>query len=149
MATYTADQLNGAGTPIEELIGGEIYTFDVSIGTFPGSEYLTMETVRNHLGFYDSTSGEYAKGSFEDFFSVYGLITSSYIFSVILSDVPGGSFTFSPTTTIPASGSYLRGTGGISLQITDTLLEELITTEDNNQIITQEEDRLITQQDII
>ena len=148
MATYTADQLRGAGTPIEELVGGEIYTIDVTMGTFPGSEYLTLETVRNPSGFYDSTSGEYAKGTFGDFFAVDGLITSSYIFSVIISDVPGGSFVFTPTNTIPASGSMLRGTGGISVQITDTLIEELIVTEAEDQVITQVEDRLITNQDI-
>ena len=133
MATYTANQLRGAGTPIQELVGGEIYTIDITMGTFPGSEYLTMETVRNSLGYY----------------AVNGLITSSYISSVIISDVPGGSFTFTPTNTIPASGSMLRGTGGISVQITDTLIEELIVTEGDDQVVTEgAQDRLITNQDI-
>ena len=149
MAAYTADQLRGAGTPIQELVGGEIYTIDITMGTFPGSEYLTMETVRNSLGYYDSTTGKNAIGVYGDFFAVNGLITSSYISSVIISDVPGGSFTFTPTTTIPASGSMLRGTGGISVQITDTLIEELIVTEGDDQVVTEgAEDRLITNQDI-
>ena len=147
MATYTANQLRGAGTPIQELVGGEIYTIDITMGTFPGSEYLTMETVRNSLGYYDSTTGKNAIGVYGDFFAVNGLITSSYISSVIISDVPGGSFVFVPTNTVPESGSMLRGTGGISVQITRTLSSDPITTEDSNQIVTEvAEDRLITSQ---
>jgi hypothetical protein len=43
----------------------------------------------------------------------------------------------------------LRGTGGISVQITDTLIEELIVTEGDDQVVTEgAEDRLITNQDI-
>ena len=147
MATYTANQLRGAGTPTEELIAGEEYTFSITMGTFPGSEYFTIETNRNSLGFYDSTSGKYAIGTYTDFFAVDGLITSSYISSVIISDVPGGSFVFVPTNTVPESGSMLRGTGGISVQITRTLSSDPITTEDSNQIVTEvAEDRLITSQ---
>jgi adhesin HecA-like repeat protein len=44
------------------------------------------------------------------------LVSSSYVFSVIVTQ-GGGSFTFSPAANITVSGSFLRGTGGISLTI--------------------------------
>lgn len=45
-----------------------------------------------------------------------GLVTSSYIFSVV---VPPGtsSFDFTPTTNVPISGAWLRGTGEFTLII--------------------------------
>ena len=56
MATYTAEQLSGAGTPIEALTGGTTYGFvllrPISLS---GSGYFTMETVRNENGYYDSS----------------------------------------------------------------------------------------------
>jgi hypothetical protein len=38
------------------------------------------------------------------------------VFSVVVNQ-GGGSFTFTPAANIAASGSFLRGTGGISLTI--------------------------------
>ena len=55
MATYTAEQLSGAGTPIEALTGGTTYGFVLLRPlSLTGSGYFTMETVRNGQGFYDS-----------------------------------------------------------------------------------------------
>ena len=117
MASYTAEQLYGGGTPIEELTGGTSYDFVITNTTSTGSAYFTVETVRNNQGFYggrpDNAVGTY--GSFTDI-DPLTLISSSYISSVV---VPpgGGQYTFTPTTTIAVSSSMLRGTGGISLTI--------------------------------
>jgi hypothetical protein len=115
MASYNSNQLYGAGAPIEALTSGTTYTFTIA-SSATGSTYFTLETVRNPLGFYDSTSSTTARGTFGSLTNITGLVSSSYVFSVIVNQ-GGGSFTFSPATNIAASGSFLRGTGGISLTI--------------------------------
>jgi hypothetical protein len=117
MALYNANQLNGAGTPIEALNSGSSYVFEITSSTCTGSAYFTVETVRNSKGAYDgqptNASGLYSEftGSNPD-----TLITSSYISSVV---VPEGesSYKFTPSSDIAISSSFLRGTGGISLVI--------------------------------
>jgi adhesin HecA-like repeat protein len=115
MASYTSNQLYGAGTPIEALTSGSTYTFAIT-SSATGSAYFTLETVRNPLGFYGSTSATTARGTFGSLTNITGLVSSSYVFSVIVNQ-GGGSFTFTPAANIAASGSFLRGTGGISLTI--------------------------------
>jgi hypothetical protein len=115
MASYNSNQLYGAGAPIEALTSGTTYTFTIASPT-TGSTYFTLETVRNSIGFYDSTSATTARGTFGSLTNVTGLVSSSYIFSVVVNQ-GGGSFTFTPTANVAASGSFLRGTGGISLTI--------------------------------
>jgi hypothetical protein len=96
----------------ENLTGQKTFTF-----TNPsGSSYFTMETVRNEQGFYDSSSLTNFVGSYITSESM-GLVTSSYIASVVVQ--PGiSSFKFSSSLAI-VSGSnyYLRGTGMYSLII--------------------------------
>ena len=116
MASYTANQLNGAGTPIEALTAGVSYAFTITNTTSTGSAYFTVETVRDSNGFYDSTRPTNALGIYS-LFSVEGLITSSYISSVVVTDL-GGIYQFTPTSNIALGSSFLRGTGGISLDIT-------------------------------
>jgi len=113
MASYTANQLYGAGTPTEAISGSKTFAI-----TSSGNQvtYFTMETVRNGVGFYDSSSATNALGTYSNLVNVTTLITSSYIASVCVG-VGGGSFNFNPTTAISASGSFLRGTGGITLTI--------------------------------
>ena len=53
------------------------------------SVYFTVETVRNELGFYESPfSPANAIGTYSAFTGSSGLVTSSYIFGVV---VPPGS----------------------------------------------------------
>ena len=118
MASYTASQLNGAGTPIEELIGGVSYVFSITNTTSTGSAYFTVETVKNYSGSYAGQPTN-ALGSYASFSDIdqNTLITSSYISSVV---VPGGGgiYQFTPNENIAVSSSMLRGTGGITLEIT-------------------------------
>ena len=81
-----------------------------------GPTYFTLETVRNSMGYYGSTSATTARGTFGNLTNVTGLVSSSYIFSVVVQP-GGGSFTFTPAANVAVSGSFLRGTGGISLTI--------------------------------
>ena len=119
MASYTASQLKGAGTPIEELTGGVSYVFNITNTTSTGSAYLTVETVRDSKGFYDSTRPVNAEGLYSLFSGIdqNTLITSSYISSVVVPE-GGGVYQFTPASNIALSSSFLRGTGGISLDIT-------------------------------
>lgn len=115
MASYNSNQLYGAGAPIEALTSGSTYTFALT-SSISGSTYFTLETVRNSIGYYDSSSLETAKGNIGNLNNIEYIISSSYIFSMVVQQ-GGGSFTFTPFNNIPISGSFLRGTGGISLTI--------------------------------
>jgi len=138
MASYTAEQLYGAGTPCEEISGN--YTFDI-ISPNDQVAYFTIETVRNGIGFYDSSSATNTLGFFSNFDNVISLITSSYIASICVG-VGGGSFDFEPDDTIALSGSFFRGTGGISLGVTSSGVQFLIA-ENGDFLMTENENNLI------
>ncbi len=114
MATYTAQQLNGAGIETEEITGLKRFSL-----TNPsnGSAYFTVEQIIRSDGSYGNNPTN-ALGTYATFtgIDVNTLITSSFISSVV---VPPGnsSYTFTPTATVTAGSSMLRATGGISLQI--------------------------------
>lgn len=115
MATYTSNQLYGQGTPTEALSNGVTYTFTLT-NPLSGSSYFTFETVREGDGFYDSTSSTNAVGTFENLSGVQNLVSSSYIFSVVINP-GGGSFDFTPTGDVAVSSSWLRAIGNTSLEI--------------------------------
>ena len=114
MASYTAAQLKGAGTPTEALSGAKTFTLNNPLS---GSAYFTVETVRNNTGSYAGQATN-AIGAYASFTGIDAdtLVTSSYISSVV---VPKGtsSYQFTPTSTVSVSSSMLRGTGGITLTI--------------------------------
>jgi hypothetical protein len=114
MATYTAQQLNGAGTPTEVLTGQKTFTLTNPLSS---SAYFTVETVRNATGSYANKPTN-ALGTYATFVGIDSdtLITSSYISSVV---VPSGdsSYKFTPTATVAISSSMLRATGGVTLVI--------------------------------
>ena len=115
MASYSQEQLNGAGAPIEAITGNVTFTFT---STNTGSSYFTMGTVKDGLGLYNSQSAENAIGAYSSFARIDEdtLITSSYMASVVVP--PGNSFfDFDPTTNIIVSSSMLRATGEVSLVI--------------------------------
>ena len=115
MASYTANQLYGAGTPIEALTAATTYTFTLGTPVASGSAYFTIETVRNANGFYD-TQPSNSLGAYASFTSIDEdtLITSSFISSVVVPQ-GGGSYTFTPTANVAISSSFLRSTGGVTL----------------------------------
>ena len=118
MASYTASQLNGVGTPIEALTGGVSYVFTITNTTSTGSAYFTVETARNLSGSYagQPTNALGLYSSFSDI-ELNTLITSSYISSVVVGK-GGGTYQFTPTSNVAVSSSFLRATGGMSLEIT-------------------------------
>jgi hypothetical protein len=112
MATYTYTQLYGTGSVGENLSGLKTFIF-----TNPsGSSYFTMETNRNNVEVYDLSSPTNFSGSYVVSQSM-GLVTSSYIASVVVQ--PGvSSFEFTPElATVLGSDYHLRGTGMYSLTI--------------------------------
>jgi hypothetical protein len=119
MASYNSNQLEGAGAPIEALTSGSTYTFAIT-SSASGSTYFTLESARNPIGFYDSSSSATAEGTIENLTNVTGLVSSPYIFSIVVNP-GGGSLNFIPSNNVAASGSFLRGTGGISLNIASSV----------------------------
>ena len=84
-----------------------------------GSSYFTLETVRNYSGFYDSSSGKYASGSFDGFVNSNPdyIVQSNYIWSQVIP--PGtSSFNFNNAVDIPVCGVKFRGTGEFTVIIT-------------------------------
>ena len=118
MASYTANQLSGAGVLIEELTGGVSYVFNIGNTTSTGSAYFTVETVKNYSGSYAGQPTN-ALGLYSSFSSIEQntLITSSYISSVVVEN-GGGIYQFTPDSTVVAGSSYLRATGDMTLEIT-------------------------------
>lgn len=114
MASYTSEQLL-VGTPIEALSSGSTYTFSIT-SSISGSTYFTLETVRNPIGFYNSSSSATAEGTIENPSNITGIVSSPYIFSTVVGQ-GGGSFSFTPSNNVAVSGSFLKATGGVSLNI--------------------------------
>lgn len=117
MASYTAAQLRGAGTPIEALTGGVSYVITLSRPVCSGSAYFTMETKKNASYNYEGQPTN-ALGSYALFSDIDAgtLVTSSYIASVVI-PTGGGVFQFTPDATVAVSSSFLRTTGGVSASI--------------------------------
>ena len=119
--TYTAAQLygtNGEGTSSINLSSSVQYLFTVD--STSGSNYFTMETVRNNQGFYDSGSKKNTSGSY---FSnaIPTRVSSDYISGLSLKQSPYNSFTFTPAINVTGSTLLLRGTGGVTLTIFNPL----------------------------
>jgi hypothetical protein len=124
MASYTYTQLYGSGS-IGETINDPVF---FEFNNPSGSSYFTMETIPASTGFYEASSPKNFIGTYVNSIHPYtnptnpssmnpwGLITSSYIASVV---VPPGysSFNFYPTITVTGTTYRLRGTGGYSLFI--------------------------------
>ena len=145
MASYTANQLYGAGTPIEALTAATTYTFTLSTPVASGSAYFTVETVRNANGFYD-TQPSNSLGSYASFTGINEdtSITSPFISSIVVPQ-GGGSYTFTPTADVAISSSFLKSTGGVTLTISaGGGSTNYILTEGGDSIMTQGNDNLIT-----
>ena len=122
--TYTYTQLYGSGSIGEDIIDPTYFEFNNP----SGSSYFTMETIPTSTGFYEASSPKNFIGTYTnlshpyqdptnpDSMNPWGLVTSSYIASVV---VPPGlsSFLFFPAITVTGTTYYLRGTGAYSLTI--------------------------------
>jgi hypothetical protein len=81
-----------------------------------GSVYFFMESVTTS-SFYTANSPTNAIGTYSSFTGSGGLVTSSYIFGVILPE-GSSSFVFTPTASIATGSVYFRGTGNLTATIT-------------------------------
>jgi len=128
MASYTYTELYGSGS-----IGLD-FEFESTNNTFffdnpSGSSYFTMETIpastgffeasspKNFIGVYSSNAHPYRNPSNPSSMDPWGLVTSSYIASVI---VPPGisQFNWLNENVVLGTTYRLRGTGAYSLVIT-------------------------------
>lgn len=120
MPTYSAQSLNGSGTlGTSALTAGVTYTFLLTnTPTTIGSvAYFTLEansTANQSLLSQTSCLGSFS--SFTDSVEETSLIENLYGFSISCFSL-GGSFTFTPLTTIPANSYYLKSTGVVELKI--------------------------------
>jgi hypothetical protein len=114
MATYS--NIGEAGKLTTANISGPTTITITTPASLTGSAYFTLETIRNSSGSYDSSSPTNALGSYSSLSGVSSLVTSSYVFSVVVEN-GGGSLSFTPSSTISAGTAYVRGTGGISVEI--------------------------------
>jgi hypothetical protein len=114
MATYT--DIGGSGKLTTANISGATTITITTPASLTGSAYFVLETVRNESGSYDSSSPTNALGSYSSLSGVKTLVTSSYIFSLVVEN-GGGSLSFTPSAQIDAGTAYVRGTGGISVEI--------------------------------
>ncbi len=120
MAVYKAEQLSGAGTPIEALTGGVSYVFTLGapFNSPASAAYFTVEQVGLT---FDSSAPTNAVGTYSSFdWDTANLITSSYKSSVVVDarNTSPGTYQFTPAENIAVSSSMLRATGGLSLSIT-------------------------------
>ena len=125
MVSYTNTQLYGSGSIGEDITDPTYFEFNNP----SGSSYFTMETIPTSTGFYEASSPKNFKGIYDSIahphqdptnpysMNPWGLVTSSYIASVVVP--PGNSIFFFDPTTPPILGTTyrLRGTGGYSLDI--------------------------------
>ena len=121
MATYTADQLSGEGIYNPTLTAGVQYTFELTVPlTLSGSGYFTMQTITDNNSYSGKPTN--AIGAYADLTLIPtgGLITSSYVSSVVCTNKSGSNaiYKFTPTVTVASATSRMRSTGGISLELT-------------------------------
>jgi hypothetical protein len=125
MAVYTAAQLSEGVLVTDALIGETNFNF-----TFPsslsGSAYFTFETKRNGKGYYDNVTplgkGDKAVGGsslivIKPTGSAY---ETGYIWSAVVRDGgsnPNNVITWTPSVNVGVGTAYLRGTGGISVNV--------------------------------
>lgn len=109
MATYTPDQMYGAGIQGETISGSTLFTF-----TNPGgSSYFTVETVQDSTG---SVNGKQAttSGSWVEVTPGMGTINSQYFAAAVIP--PGtSSLAFTPASPVTGSNYRFKGTGGFTM----------------------------------
>ena len=109
MATYTADQLTGAGILGENITTSKTFTF-----TNPSaSAYFTIETIPNSngnfIGKQACTSGSWVPST-----AYMGPVQSDYFASVVVQ--PGASsITLTPASSITGTNYRMKGTGAFSM----------------------------------
>ena len=115
MATYSFNSLYGPGTASINLTRSTKYTFTITNNS--GSTYFTMETTRNNQGYYDATSPKNISGSFANLTNIQTAVSmSDYVIGFALK-TGTCSFEFTPATNVTGSTLYLRGEGGITLNL--------------------------------
>jgi hypothetical protein len=116
---YTFDELYGAGTSSIDLTAGTNYTFNITNNS--GSSYFAMETNVNQNGVYGDSSPKNLSGSFTSITNIATAITSSNYISGFALPQGTNSFIFTPTFNVTGSTLKLRGTGGITLGVTQLI----------------------------
>ena len=120
MPTYPSSSLNGSGSlGTSVMTAGQQYLFELeNTATTIGSvAYFTLEansTANQNLLTQTPIAGAF--GGFLQDIDEGSLQENTYGFSVSLFG-KGGSFTFTPTSTIPANTYYLKTTGRVGLVI--------------------------------
>ena len=109
MATYTAEQMYGAGVQGETISGSTLFTF-LNPG---GSSYFTIETVQDRTGSF-SGKQKTTSGSWVEVTRGMGLVNSEYFAAAV---VPPGtsSVVLTPASPITGSNYNYKGTGAFTM----------------------------------
>jgi hypothetical protein len=124
--TYTSAELQGPGSlasiEISEFEANVPYMFHLP-SDYSGSVYFTLETARNTIQVYDSTSPKtFSTPIIFPIYQTVDMVKSDYIASFVLAH-GDNRFVLYPTTNIPGNTVYLRATGDIDLTVEKTELE--------------------------
>jgi hypothetical protein len=123
--TYTSAELQGPGSlasiEISEFEANVPYVFHLP-SDYSGSVYFTLETARNTIQVYDSTSPKtFSTPIIFPIYQTVDMVKSDYIASFVLAH-GDNRFVLYPTTNIPGNTVYLRGTGDVVLTVEQTTL---------------------------
>ena len=118
MATYTSSSMHGSGVLGEALSGAKTFTLTNNPNNFGFKPvgYLTLEG--NATANQALTSNQSLSGSFSTFTNVSqsNLLASGYRFSISVAN-GGGSFQFTPGSSIGQNTYYIKSTGNFKLVI--------------------------------
>ena len=88
MASYTAQQLNGEGTPTEVLTGQKTFTLTNPLSS---SAYFTVETVRDSNSFYILSRALHVNSSLASNTVTCDVGPVGFPYTATIKDVPGGA----------------------------------------------------------
>jgi len=110
MATFTFDELYGAGVSSPNLTAGTPYTFTITNN--PGSSYLILESIPD----INDIKTPNTSGTYTSMVNIVSSVIGDYTAGFALSN-GSCTFVFTPAINVVGTTLKLRGTGGISLVV--------------------------------
>ena len=116
-STYTPNEIKDSGLASkQQFTASTTYTLTVTNKDIPGTCYLTFE-----VPLHNDSLPMYFEGSTFGSLTNVTAITNDIFgnhFAAVIEPQGTSSFTWTPTTTIPSGGVYIKATGNIGLSIT-------------------------------
>ena len=124
--SFTSAELQGAGslvsTKFSKFSSNTPYVFHLP-SDYSGSTYFTLETVRNSIQVYDSSSARnFSTPIIFPIYQTVDMVKSDYIVSFVLANGDNRFVLYPLSLALPGDKIYLRGTGDVDLTIEQTAL---------------------------